>query len=29
VMIVHVGPGVIGLAWWWEPIGERRKRPAG
>ncbi len=20
VMIVHVGPGVSGLAWWWEPI---------
>jgi DegV family protein with EDD domain len=19
VMVVHVGPGVVGLAWWWEP----------
>jgi DegV family protein with EDD domain len=28
VMTVHVGPGVIGLAWWWESIDERRKRSA-
>jgi hypothetical protein len=19
-MIVHAGPGVLGLAWWWEPL---------
>ena len=19
VMVVHVGPGLSGLAWWWEP----------
>jgi fatty acid-binding protein DegV len=19
VMLVHVGPGLVGLAWWWEP----------
>lgn len=29
VMIAHVGPGVSGLAWWWEPISEPRTRPAG
>lgn len=28
VMIAHVGPGVLGLAWWWEPIGEPRARPS-
>lgn len=21
VMLVHVGPGLVGLAWWWEPTG--------
>ena len=29
VMIAHVGPGVLGLAWWWEPTDEGRQRPAG
>ena len=22
VMVVHTGPGLYGLAWWWEPDGE-------
>jgi hypothetical protein len=21
VMVVHTGPGLYGLAWWWEPDG--------
>ena len=20
VMVVHTGPGLLGLAWWWEPV---------
>ena len=20
VMVVHAGPGLVGLAWWWEPV---------
>ena len=20
VMVVHTGPGLLGLSWWWEPV---------
>ena len=26
VMVVHTGPGLYGLAWWWEPDGEEGMR---
>ena len=28
VMVVHTGPGLYGLAWWWEPDGDDAQIPA-
>lgn len=29
VMVVHTGPGLVGLAWWWEPAGAESGQPTG
>jgi hypothetical protein len=26
---VHTGPGLVGLAWWWEPAGAESGQPTG
>jgi fatty acid-binding protein DegV len=29
VMVVHTGPGLLGLAWWWEPEPAETAAPTG